>query len=158
MSETIVHELPVPQTLPHLRARCGLPADTIRSGDQVHHFASTDHPEDVTCVGCLAVAEVDALRAERDALISQRDTPEIRDFVTAVIREADHQWARWGEEHDARKSPADWFWTIGYLGSKALHAFVLGDRAKGLHHIITTAAALANWHRIEITKEYGDDA
>lgn len=59
----IVHELPVPQSAQDLRAACGLPAVTVRHGDQVHQFAYTTQPEYVTCVGCLAVREVAMLRA-----------------------------------------------------------------------------------------------
>ena len=51
-----------------------------------------------------------------------------------------------GSEHDAGKAPADWFWLVGYLAGKALHAHAAGDTTKAEHHIITTAAALANWH------------
>lgn len=60
---SIVHELPVPQSVQDLRAACGLPAVTVRHGDQVHQFAYTTQPEYVTCVGCLAVREVTGARA-----------------------------------------------------------------------------------------------
>jgi hypothetical protein len=74
------------------------------------------------------------------------NTPEIIDFVKAVQIEAVHQRERWGSEHDEGKTPADWFWLLGYLAGKALHSAITGDRDKLLHHIITTAAACANWH------------
>lgn len=60
--------------------------------------------------------------------------------------EASHQRARWGSDHDGGKTAWDWFWLIGYLAQKAASALVAGDRDKALHHCISTAAALANWH------------
>ena len=80
---------------------------------------------------------------ELEALIN---TPEINDFVRGVELEAAHQRERWGSDHDAGKEPEDWFWLLGYLGGKALHAAKNGDVAKALHHCISTAAACANWH------------
>lgn len=68
MAEHIVHELPVPQSVQDLRAACGLPAVTVRHGDQVHHFAYTTQPEYVTCIGCLAVRELTAARTARGRL------------------------------------------------------------------------------------------
>jgi hypothetical protein len=47
---------------------------------------------------------------------------------------------------DAPQAPADWFWLVGYLAGKALHAHAAGNVEKAEHHIITTAAALDNWH------------
>lgn len=79
-----------------------------------------------------------------EALIN---TPQTADYFEAVRLEAAHQQERWGAEHDAGKAPQDWFWLIGYLAGKALHAFVLGDLSKGRHHIISSGAALLNWHR-----------
>jgi len=84
--------------------------------------------------------------AAKNALQAHLDSPELHDFTAAVVREAAHQRARWGSEHDDGKTPADWFWLIGYLAGKALHAHVLGDIKKALHHTISSAASLANWH------------
>lgn len=39
------------------------------------------------------------------------------------------------------------FWLLGYLSGKALTAFILKGQQKGLHHIISSAASLLNWHR-----------
>lgn len=61
---------------------------------------------------CKQVAELRALL----------DTPEIEDFVKAVKLEAAHQIERWGTVDDRGKTPADWFWLVGYLAGKALHA------------------------------------
>ncbi len=74
------------------------------------------------------------------------NTPEIIDFVKAVQIEAVHQRERWGTEQDEGKTAADWFWLLGYLAGKALNSDKVGDQKKLLHHIITTAAACANWH------------
>lgn len=86
-----------------------------------------------------SVAEVERLRAILN-------TPEIDDFVRGVTLEAQHQRARWGSAHDAGKENADWFWLIGYLAGKTLAAANAGNSEKALHHAISTAAALANWH------------
>lgn len=91
-------------------------------------------------------SEVERLRAEVDRLKAERDTPQVADFTEAVRLEAAHQRERWGSEHDAGKSPYDWFWLIGYLAQKAADAAVRGDIFKAQHHTISTAAALANWH------------
>jgi len=98
-------------------------------------------------------------RARLDALIN---SPHVNNFLEAVRTEAAHQQERWGSDHDSGKADSDWFWLVGYLSGKALFAanFVTmhgGDvgalgkvageqRQKALHHIITTAAALLNWH------------
>lgn len=84
--------------------------------------------------------------AEIERLHQIIDTPQKNDFLRAVSTEAEHQRRRWGAEHDAGKTPADWFWLVGHLAGKALHAHAAGDTAKAEHHVITTAAALANWH------------
>jgi hypothetical protein len=75
------------------------------------------------------------------------NTPEIGDFIEAIRREALHQRERWGTKHGAGKTDADWFWLIGYLAGKTLHA---KTRDKQLHHIITTAAACLNWHAAKV--------
>lgn len=74
------------------------------------------------------------------------NTPEIENFLRAVHIEAVHQVERWGTSHDRAKRSADWFWLVGYLAGKALHAAILGERDKALHHCISSAAALYNWH------------
>lgn len=74
------------------------------------------------------------------------NSPELENFLRGVHIEAVHQVDRWGDANDRAKRPADWFWLVGYLAGKALHAVVVGDRDKALHHCISTAAALYNWH------------
>lgn len=88
-----------------------------------------------------------ALRSEIDRLNAIINSPQKEDFIRAVSTEAEHQRQRWGVKHDGGKSPSDWFWLIGYLAGKALHAHASDNLAKAEHHIITTAAACANWHK-----------
>lgn len=94
-----------------------------------------------------AVPEVEALRAEVERLNAIVNTPQADDFLRAVSTEAEHQRQRWPQGHDEGKTDADWFWLIGYLAGKALHAHTAGAIGKAEHHVITTAAACANWHR-----------
>lgn len=86
------------------------------------------------------------LEREIRELKAERDTPETEDFFKGVPLEAAHQRGRWGNEHDSGKEPQDWFWLVGYLAGKCLASHIAGDRNKALHHTISTAAALANWH------------
>jgi hypothetical protein len=88
-------------------------------------------------------AEVERLRADAERYRAIH-TPEISNFVVAIESEALHQRERWGNEHDAGKSDADWFWLVGYLAGKGIRPEVTPE--KQLHHIITTAAACLNWH------------
>lgn len=87
--------------------------------------------------------EQDAELARLRALLN---TPEVYDFLEGVRLEAAHQQERWGNAHDAGKVPADWFWLLGHLSGKALAAAVKGDTEKALHHCISSAAVLLNWH------------
>ena len=75
-------------------------------------------------------------------------TPELEDFATGVVLEAQHQRARWPDGHDENKSPPDWFWTLGYLAQKAMTSQMAGDSEKAKHHLITSAALMANWHAL----------
>lgn len=81
------------------------------------------------------------LLSEIDRLNGLINTPHTAEFLEAVKLEAVHQRGRWGAEHDSGKTDAAWFWLVGYLAGKALH-----KPEKRVHHIITTAAALLNWH------------
>src|SRR3989304_332350 len=84
--------------------------------------------------------------SETERLKALINSPELENFLRAVHIEAVHQVERWGTAHDRAKRPADWFWLVGYLAGKALHASVSGNRKKALHHCISTGAALYNWH------------
>lgn len=76
----------------------------------------------------------------------EADVPIIDDFWSGVRAEKVHQLRRWGTTHDRNKSPADWYWLVGYLAGKALMSAMRGDTKKALHHCISSAAVLANWH------------
>lgn len=106
------------------------------------------------------------LEKEIERLKLLLNSPEIDNFLRGVHLEAVHQVERWGTADDRAKRPEDWFWLVGYLAGKALHAqkqsidadardlkqFTRGATAgaphleKALHHCISTAAALYNWH------------
>ncbi|NPU69983.1 hypothetical protein HL667_33680 [Bradyrhizobium sp. 83012] len=86
------------------------------------------------------------LLGEVERLQALLNRPEVDDFIKGVPLEAAHQVERWSVQHDAGKSPLDWFWLIGYLAQKAAAAAIGGDLDKAKHHTISTAAALANWH------------
>jgi len=88
--------------------------------------------------------EIYALAKKQHNLIN---VPHTDEWFEAVRLEAAHQIERHGSEHDAGKTPADWFWLLGYLAGKALAAFLRGDMEKGKHHIISSSAVLLNWHR-----------
>lgn len=100
--------------------------------------------------------------AEDGEKYRQLNTPEIQHFLHGVEREALHQRQRWAATGDAGKTDADWFWLLGFLGGKALHAgtsaailALHGQNTaeqdnKRLHHIITTAAACLNWHAARV--------
>lgn len=92
-------------------------------------------------------AEVRHLRAEVARLTLLINTPTTDDWFNGVRNEAAHQQERWGTDHDASKTPFDWFWLIGFLAQKAASSAVSGDQEKAKHHTISTGAALLNWHR-----------
>jgi hypothetical protein len=97
---------------------------------------------------------------ELERLHNLINSPHIADFMEAVKLEGLHQRERWAVDHDAGKTDADWFWLIGHLAGKALNAGTQAAAAlatkdasmeahynrKRLHHVITAAAALLNWH------------
>lgn len=94
------------------------------------------------------------------------NNPITDNFLEGARNEAAHQVGRWGSAHDRGKTPLDWFWLIGYLSQKVVtalqqaqlleHAATGGDvdlskairecHIKALHHTISTAGALLNWH------------
>lgn len=91
--------------------------------------------------------KLEQARSARDQLAALIDSPEIEDFLLGTKLEAAHQKRRWGAAHDRSKSAENWFWLVGYLASKALRAAIAGDKTKGRHHCISTAAALYQWHQ-----------
>lgn len=90
--------------------------------------------------------DIRAANAEIIRLRELLNTPLYIDFLEAVQREGAHQVFRFGAPHDRHKDPQDWFWLIGYLAGKALRAHIDGNTEKALHHTISSAAALMNWH------------
>jgi hypothetical protein len=86
------------------------------------------------------------LAREVKRLRGRINSPELHHFAAGAVLEAVHQRERYPSEHDAGKDGADWFWLVGFLAGKALRAVGDDDRDKALHHCISTAAALANWH------------
>lgn len=94
-----------------------------------------------------ATTEMQLAREEIARLNAVIHTPHTSDFLQAVSIEAEYQVQRWGTADREGKEPHDWFWLLGYLAGKALTAFLKGDQAKGLHHIVSSGAALMNWHR-----------
>jgi len=91
--------------------------------------------------------EVAKLKADLTRLNNILDSPETVDFLKGIVKEAGFQLKKWGSEHDEKKSLDDWLWLIAHLSTKASQASRYGDKEKYLHHIITCAAALFNWHR-----------
>jgi hypothetical protein len=83
---------------------------------------------------------------ERDRLHALVNSAQTRDFLEAVAAEKAHQVERFGAAHDRSKSAENWFWLVGFLAGKCLRACITGEREKALHHTISSAAALANWH------------
>src|SRR5690349_14746660 len=75
------------------------------------------------------------------------NTPHTDNFLEGVRVEVAHQ-VEHRDIEDRNKTPWDWFWTCGYLCQKAASAAVAGDMEKALHHTISTAALMGNWHRI----------
>lgn len=112
------------------------------------HFQATLNAQDE-----MLAAQVNEARAGRRKAEEERDeamrllhTPELHDFASGVVLEAAHQRDRWASVHDEGKSAADWFWLLGHLAGKAVTSATHGDVEKTLHHVITSAAVLANWH------------
>ena len=120
-----------------------------RDGDYFGSAARQEYAEQIVSAlntGPELLAENAELKVEVGRLHALLNTPEIESFDKAVPLEAAHQQERWDAQHDAGKNPEDWFWLIGYLAGKALHSMKTGNRDKALHHTISTAAALRNWH------------
>lgn len=99
----------------------------------------------------------DELLAEVRRLDALINSPHTAKFLESTRIEVAHQVDRWGTVHDRAKEPADWFWLVGYLSGKALAAHIAAKEApsasrvklcreKALHHTISSAAALGNWH------------
>lgn len=106
-------------------------------------------------VVCTFVESVDpylVLRAIEDAprLREIIHRPESDDFLKGVSIEAEFQRQKHGVDNlmQPTRDWHQWFWVSGYLLGKALSACLRGDREKAKHHLVTTAALLANWHNV----------
>ena len=71
--------------------------------------------------------------------------PITEDFLEGLEREQQFQRLNWGLDKDETKSDDDWFWLIAFLATKAKQT-PDGDPTKKRHRLISTAAALMNWH------------
>ncbi len=88
-----------------------------------------------------------ALARELQSLRALINSPVVDEWFNGVRIEAVHQQVRWYADYDAGKTPADWFWLLGYLGGKALASAIKGDVDKAKHHTISSGAAMFNWWR-----------
>jgi hypothetical protein len=123
-------------------------AEAIYDGQEAVMWLRKDGRTILADIIDVLVTKLDEQSQRAEAAESLLNTPELHDFAKAVVLEAAHQRQRWGSEHDAGKTDADWFWLLGYLGGKALHnpPNDMPPLDAKLHRIIATAAALANWH------------
>jgi len=103
-------------------------------------------PADMAHIAAASPANILPLIEELAHLRALVNSPELLNFSNGVILEAAHQVEKWGPAHDRNKSAEHWYWLVGYLAGKALRAAISGDKEKALHHTISSAAALANWH------------
>lgn len=93
-----------------------------------------------------ARAAVNALVEERDRLKALISNSQAERFLEATRAEIAHQLQHWSAIHDRAREPQAWFWLTRYLADRALRAHNDGALALALHHTISSAAALANWH------------
>lgn len=112
-----------------------------REGLLDHAPGSATWASDERALRTIRVALEDGARL--DALVN---SPETEDFIRGMRLEVVHQVEKWGDAHDRGKSAENWFWLVGYLAGKCLRAVITGDRTKAMHHTISSAAALFNWH------------
>lgn len=124
---------------------CGKCGEPLALGEDRRYFGNFTAHSEQRCIELLR-SKAENLASRVKILEAALNTPELHDFATGVVSEAQHQRVRWGSDHDAGKQPEDWFWLLGYLAGKALKAHASGDTEKALHHTISSAAALANWH------------
>lgn len=125
-------------------------AELVRIGHAITRMrASIDTLERSLSLGTIITAVPgEALIGSAACQIAKHDAYILaaEDFLAGVVAEKAHQAKRWTGDHDKRKSPADWFWLLGYLSGKALAAHIAGNREKALHHCISSAAVLSHWH------------
>jgi hypothetical protein len=139
-------KLPAPVPAAEARELASILGSMIEgsAGDPAEIYQPDYSPADGDVYVARAAELLIEQQAEIDRLNAIINTPHTDNFLQAVSIEAEHQRQRW---NDSNKAPADWFWLVGYLAGKALAAVLSGDHMKAKHHMVTTAAALANWHR-----------
>jgi DNA repair exonuclease SbcCD ATPase subunit len=89
-------------------------------------------------------SELDRVKEKYAELNGLVNTPHTDNFLDAVRLEAAYQRST-REEDDRKKTPEEWFWTLGYLAGKVIRPGQ--TKEKELHHIVTSAALCMNWHR-----------
>ncbi len=110
--------------------------------------------DDAECEGLKKqYRRLEVLLMKLDRLDRLINTPEIEDFVKAVKLEMPHQVERWGASHDQHKNASDWIRLAVHLLGKASLADWAGNREKLKHHVITTAAAMGNFHRAIVNSD-----
>lgn len=68
-------------------------------------------------------------------------------FLAGLNVEEQYQQLIWGTPHDREKTPHAWYWLLAYLAGKAVTAQQTGDFEKAMHHTISSAAMLSQWHQ-----------
>lgn len=118
-----------------------------------------EDPRDMTANDILTIVadQLDSLHRVTRLI----NNPQTDDFQEAVYLEAASQVERWRVNSDSGKSPEDWLFLMGYLGTKACQALrraisqnddLDGHREheaaieEAKHHIISSAASCLNWH------------
>lgn len=92
----------------------------------------------------------------KKAVEERLNTPETKAFLKAVRVEAAHQARTW-QATDPRKTSADWYWLIGWLGGKVVtdpheESDARTPRERRLHRIVTVAAAAYHWHQAVLNR------
>lgn len=138
-------------------------AEEMRKAGNLQDQPYTETRVAIISDGLQAVMDILALSENEDYQLSLQNrlneahellnAPELHDFSRGVVLEAAHQRQKWGAEHDAGKHPTDWLFLLGFLGGKACQAVLAGNKEKALHHCISSAAMLANWHALILSDD-----
>lgn len=125
--------------------------NTVTEAELKEQLAASDRAFNDECARhTAALSKIAALEEREKTLVEIIDSPKTKDFLEAVKIEVAHQKKRWGPDHDRQKTPDDWLWALAFLATKATQAARYGDTEKYLHHIVTSAALLANWHELAL--------
>ncbi len=151
---------PLDERLPFYKRLLGMEAEVTPRMEKMLAAYNRHGFKDWAAIVEILLEDVEGLRAELN-------TPQTADFLQAVAAEAAHQRQRFGSTTDAGKRREDWIALLDYLKGKAVAAhYDLGHRLRAmagnsdspyikeahdklLHHIISQAAALCNWHAAE---------